>query len=70
MIGEFHVYGIYLPWLLVLGFITLAAAWAVRQVLARMGFYRLVWHPALFDAALYVVLLYGMYWISPFLFGK
>jgi len=70
MIGEFHVYGIYLPWLMVLGLITLGVAWAVRQILARMGFYRLVWHPALFDAALYVVLLYGMYLISPILFSK
>ncbi|KAG1246737.1 hypothetical protein G6F65_020531 [Rhizopus arrhizus] len=32
--------------------------WAVRRVLARVGLYRLVWHPALFDLALFVVLLY------------
>lgn len=68
MIGEFNFYGIYLPWPLVLGLITLGVAWAARRVLARIGFYRLVWHPALFDLALYVVLLYGVYLISPYLF--
>ena len=28
MIGEFNLYGIYFPWLLVLGMVTLAVAWA------------------------------------------
>ena len=66
MIGEFNFHGIYFPWLLMLGLATLGVAWAVRRLLARAGFYRLVWHPALFDAALYVVLLYGIYLISPY----
>lgn len=70
MIGEFNLYGIYFPWPLVLGVITLGVAWIVRRVLARVGFYRLVWHPALFDMALYVVLLYGVYLISPYIFKK
>ncbi|CAM4348835.1 DUF1656 domain-containing protein [Bordetella tumbae] len=70
MIGEFNLYGIYFPWPLVLGVITLGVAWVVRRVLARVGFYRLVWHPALFDMALYVVLLYGVYLISPYIFKK
>ncbi|CAM3764428.1 DUF1656 domain-containing protein [Bordetella tumulicola] len=70
MIGEFNLYGIYFPWPLVLGMITLGVAWAVRRVLARIGFYRIVWHPALFDVALYVVLLYGVYLISPYIFKK
>lgn len=70
MIGEFNFYGIYFPWPLVLGLVTLGVAWVVRRVLARVGFYRLVWHPALFDVALYVALLYGVYLISPYLFKK
>jgi len=70
MIGEFNFYGIYFPWPLVLGLVTLGLAWIVRRVLARVGFYRLVWHPALFDVALYVALLYGVYLISPYLFKK
>lgn len=70
MIGEFNLYGIYFPWPLVLGVITLGVAWIVRRVLARVGFYRVVWHPALFDLAIYVVLLYGVYLISPYVFKK
>ena len=70
MIGEFNLYGIYFPWPLVLAVITLGVAWVVRRVLARVGFYRLVWHPALFDMALYLVLFYGVHLISPYLFNK
>ncbi|SAI55060.1 component of multidrug efflux system [Bordetella ansorpii] len=66
MIGEFSFYGIYFPWLLVLGVIAWAANWALRRVLARAGFYRLVWHPALFDLALFVVLLYGISLAAPY----
>ncbi|MCZ8438735.1 DUF1656 domain-containing protein [Achromobacter xylosoxidans] len=66
MIGEFNLYGIYFPWLLVLSVVTLGVAWAVRRVLARAGLYRLVWHPALFDLALFIVLLYGVSLISPY----
>ena len=60
MIGEFNLYGIYFPWLLVLGVVTLGVAWALRRVLARVGLYRLVWHPALFDLGLYVMLLFAV----------
>ncbi|SAI74622.1 component of multidrug efflux system [Bordetella ansorpii] len=65
MIGEFSFHGIYFPWLLVLGVIAWAVNWALRRVLARAGFYRLVWHPALFDLALFVVLLYGTSLAAP-----
>jgi protein AaeX len=70
MIGELSLYGIYMPWLLVLAILTLGVSWSVRRLLALTGVYRLVWHPALFDAALYVVLLYGMVLISPFVFSR
>ncbi|AKQ55425.1 DUF1656 domain-containing protein [Bordetella hinzii] len=70
MIGEFNFYGIYFPWLLVLALPALLLSWVLRRVLARAGFYRLVWHPALFDLALAVVLLYGVYLISPYFFQR
>lgn len=57
MTGELDLYGIFVPslaaWMLLAFLISLA----VRRVLARIGFYRLVWHRPLFDLALYVVLL-------------
>lgn len=34
--------------------------WGLRRLLAARGLYRWVWHPALFDTALYVLLLYGV----------
>ena len=57
MIGELSLYGIYLPWLLLLALLALALSRTLSFVLARTGFYRLVWHPALFDLALYVIVL-------------
>ncbi|ANN77573.1 DUF1656 domain-containing protein [Bordetella flabilis] len=70
MIGEISLYGIYFPWLLVLAVLTLGLSWSVRRLLALTGVYRLVWHPALFDLALYVVLLYGMVCLSPLIFSR
>ena len=70
MIGEFNLYGIYFPWLLVLGVVTLGVAWALRRAAGPAGLYRLVWHPALFDLALFVVLLYGVTLISPYIFQR
>ena len=60
MIGEASFYGLYVPWLLLLCGATLGAQWLVRRLLGAIGFYRWVWHPALFDTALYVLLLYAV----------
>lgn len=60
MIGETSFYGLYLPWLLLLAGGALLALWCLRPLLAATGLYRCVWHPALFDTALYVLLLYGL----------
>ena len=57
MIGEISLYGIFVPWLLLLALLALALSRGLSLVLARAGFYRLVWHPALFDLALFVLLL-------------
>ena len=60
MIGEASFYGLYVPWLMLLCGLTLAAQWLVHRLLGAVGFYRWVWHPALFDTALYVLLLYAV----------
>jgi hypothetical protein len=56
MSREFAVGGVLLSSVLVSAVIALALEWAVTRVLARIGFYRFVWHRALFDAALFVIL--------------
>ncbi len=60
MIGEASFYGLYVPWLMLLCGATLAVLWVVRRALGTLGVYRWVWHPALFDTGLYVLLLYAV----------
>lgn len=60
MIGEASFYGLYLPWLMLLAGGALVTSWVLRRLLAAAGVYRWVWHPALFDLALYVLMLYGL----------
>ncbi|MFZ6773580.1 DUF1656 domain-containing protein [Undibacterium sp. SXout7W] len=57
MKGEFSIYGIYIPWLLLLALLALLLARVCSYLLARTGFYRWVWHPPLFDLALLITLL-------------
>jgi hypothetical protein len=57
MIGELDVSGIFLPTLLVMMGIAYVLFLLVHGVLNRVRFYRLVWHRALFNVALYALLL-------------
>ena len=57
MIGEFDVGGVFLPTLLVIMALTYGVILLVHGLLNRAHFYRLVWHRALFNVALYAVLL-------------
>lgn len=67
MIGEASFYGLYMPWLLPLALLALLVLLGVQRLLAAAGLYRRIWHPALFDIALYVVLLYGLSRLSALL---
>ena len=64
MFGDFNLFGVYVPRLLVLALLAYILNLLVRRVLAGIGLYRLVWHPALFDLALYVLVLAGMAQVS------
>jgi len=57
MLAEFDIYGVYVPSFLVLMLAAYAVNRALRGVIGRTGFYALVWHRALFDLALYVLVL-------------
>jgi hypothetical protein len=60
MISEVNIYGLFVsPMLLWVGAALLLSA-VVRRLLARLGFYRFVWHRPLFDLALLVILLGGV----------
>lgn len=57
MIGEVNLYGLFLPPLLLLAVAALAVTRLLKLVLARTAFYRVVWHPALFDFSLFILVL-------------
>lgn len=60
MIGEFNLYGVFVPSLMVWTAIAVALTALMRAGLRLAGVYRLVWHPALFDVALFVIVLGGV----------
>ncbi len=57
MIGEFDIYGVYFPAFAVFAAIAFLLQILIKRPLDAIGFYRLVWHRALFDLAIYVILL-------------
>lgn len=54
---EIDLYGIFVPGLLVWAACAFVLSAGIRHMLAGSGFYRMVWHPALFDLALFSVVL-------------
>jgi protein AaeX len=57
VIGEFDIYGVYVPAFAIYAAIALLVQIAIIRLLDARGFYRLVWHRALFDLAIYVIVL-------------
>jgi hypothetical protein len=57
MIGEISFYGVLVPPLLLWALAAMVLGIPLRRALAWMGAYRLVWHRALFDLALFIILL-------------
>jgi hypothetical protein len=57
MKGELDLYGIFIPSLLVWSIIAFVVSIFVRRLLAKLGFYKYVWHRPLFDVALLIVLI-------------
>jgi hypothetical protein len=66
---EFDFHGIYLHGFFALMLAAWAATWVLRRLAGKAGFYALVWHPALFDYALYVLVLWALFaaacWLLP-----
>jgi protein AaeX len=57
LIGEFDIYGVYFPVFAIFAAIAFLFQVVIKRLLNAYGFYRLVWHPALFDLAMYVILI-------------
>ena len=58
MIGEFGVFGMYFPYLMLTSLLALAATRLISLLLAKKGLYRFIWHPALFEIALFLIVLW------------
>tara|TARA_Y100000780_G_C13672925_1_gene413129 strand:- start:1017 stop:1226 length:210 start_codon:yes stop_codon:yes gene_type:complete len=56
MIGDLDVSGVLLPTLLVMMTVAYLLYLPLHALLTRLNFYRLVWHRALFNVALYALL--------------
>jgi hypothetical protein len=61
MFGEFSLYGVFIPTLLALMTLAYLLTSALGYLLTRLGAYRHIWHPPLFNLALYIVLLGGLF---------
>jgi hypothetical protein len=64
---EIDIYGVLVPALLLWLVVAYALSAVLRRLMQRFGLYRLVWHRALFDFALFVCLLGGVVYLSEFL---
>lgn len=56
MIAEFNLGGVFLSTVVATAVLAFVVAALLRKLLGATGFYRHIWHPALFDAAVFVVL--------------
>lgn len=54
MLSEIHIFGVYLAPIVVEGLVGLAIFMLCRLVLARLGLLHRLWHPALFEVALFL----------------
>ncbi|MGN6479058.1 DUF1656 domain-containing protein [Luteibacter sp.] len=63
--GEFSLYGVYIPTLLAVLVAAYVVKSLVRLVLGKTHFYAWVWHPALFNLAIYVLAVAGVLALMP-----
>jgi hypothetical protein len=57
--AEISIAGVFVPTLLLWAAIAFGLNAVLRRLLARLGFYRFVWHRGLFDLAQFIILLGG-----------
>ena len=57
MIGELDIYGVYIPIFVVVVAVAFLLQILLKRMLDACGLYRFLWHRALFDLAIYVILL-------------
>ncbi|CCE00202.1 DUF1656 domain-containing protein [Bradyrhizobium sp. STM 3809] len=61
---DIDIAGVLVPSLLLWLVVAYGCVALLRALLRRLGVYRLVWHPALFDFAMYVCVLGGIVYLA------
>jgi hypothetical protein len=61
---ELDLFGVIVPSLLLWSVLAYFLARIVSKIMGRIGLYRHVWHPALFDFALYVSIVTTLVFVS------
>jgi len=56
MIPEIDIAGVFISTLVPTAIAALFLTWCLKKLLGAAGAYRQIWHPALFDAALFLIL--------------
>jgi hypothetical protein len=64
MTGQVDILGVYIPALIPVLAIAYLINGCIRSMLARAGFYRLVWHRSIFDLAMYGLVVSVVVFIS------
>ena len=64
MTYEVDLFGVLVPSLLLWSVIAYLLARIISRLIARVGLYRRIWHPALFDFSLYVCLVASLVFTS------
>ena len=59
-IGETDICGVFIPTLFLFGLVALFLTAVLARLFRRIGFYRYVWHQALFNVLLFVIILGGV----------
>jgi hypothetical protein len=57
MIAELDIFGVLVAPIVAYALLAIPVLLVLRWVLSRLGFFRLVWHPALFEVSLYLIIL-------------
>jgi hypothetical protein len=61
---QLDLFGVIVPSLLLWSVLAYVLARIVSRLIGRAGLYRAIWHPALFDFALYVCLVASLVFVS------
>ncbi|HLY90693.1 MAG TPA: DUF1656 domain-containing protein [Acetobacteraceae bacterium] len=64
MIEEIHLFGIYVPAALFWAMLAVIITFLLRDLLVRLPLHRVLWHPALLELAIFVVIWRALVWLG------